>query len=125
MKRRQLLKAAAATPIFTSAELLQLAAARAEQGDASKAASRVRPGDAGWPDEESWNKLKRLVGGRLVKVESPLSVCREKPDSPSCSEVFKALQNPYYIGDHPGLTQTTGWVDAWTSQPSVYAVAAR
>lgn len=125
MKRRQVLKAAAATPIFTSAELLQLAAARAEQGDDRKAASRVRPGDAEWPDEESWNKLKRLVGGRLVKVESPLSVCREKPDSPSCSEVFKALQNPYYIGDHPGLTQTSGWVDAWTSQPSVYAVAAR
>ena len=23
------------------------------------------------------------------------------------------------------LTQTTGWVDAWTSTPSVYAVAAR
>lgn len=24
-----------------------------------------------------------------------------------------------------GLTQTFGWVDAWTSQPSVYAVKAR
>src|SRR5207248_593311 len=30
----------------------------------------------------------------------------------------------YYIGDEPGLTQTCGWVDAWTSTPSVYAVAA-
>jgi FAD/FMN-containing dehydrogenase len=34
------------------------------------------------------------------------------------------LKNPYYIGDSPSLTQTSGWVDAWTSAPSVYAVAA-
>jgi hypothetical protein len=125
MKRRQLLKAAAATPILTGTELLQLAAARAEHVDDRRIASRVRPGDAGWPSEESWNKLRQLVGGRLVKVESPLSICREKPDSASCREVFKALRNPYYIGDHPGLTQTSGWVDGWTSQPSVYAVVAR
>ena len=25
---------------------------------------------------------------------------------------------------NPALTQTMGWVDAWTSQPSVYVVAA-
>jgi FAD/FMN-containing dehydrogenase len=61
----------------------------------------------------------------LVKVDSPLSVCREAPDSPSCDKVFKALRNPYYIGEHPGLTQTSGWVDGWTSQPSAYAVVAR
>lgn len=125
MKRRQLLKAAAAAPIFTGAELLRLSATRAEGGDDKKGASRVRPGDAEWPSEEGWSRLGRLVGGRLVKVESPLSICREKPDSPSCREVFKALRNPYYIGDHPGLTQTSGWVDGWTSQPSVYAVVAR
>ena len=125
MKRRQLLKAAAAVPLLSGAELLELADARAKDGDARKVASRVRPGDPGWPSEESWNKLKQIVGGRLVKVESPVSACREAPDSPSCREVFKALRNPYYIGDHPGLTQTSGWVDGWTSQPSVYAVVAR
>jgi FAD/FMN-containing dehydrogenase len=37
--------------------------------------------------------------------------------------VFRELKNPYYIGDEAGLAQTTGWLDAWTSQPSVYAVA--
>ena len=61
----------------------------------------------------------------LIKVKSPLSICREAPDSSSCGDVFKALRNPYYIGDHPGLTQTSGWVDGWTSQPSAYAVVAR
>ena len=125
MRVIQLLKAAAAVPLLSSAELLELADARARDEGRRKVASRVRPGDAGWPSEESWNKLRQLVGGRLVKVESPVSACREAPDSPSTGEVFKALRNPYYIGDHPGLTQTSGWVDGWTSQPSVYAVVAR
>ncbi len=121
--RRQLLKAAAAIPLLPGAALLRCSAARAEDG-ASKF-SRVRPGDAAWPSEESWNKLGRAVEGRLIKVNSPLSACREAPGSPACAAVFKALRNPYYIGDHTGLTQTSGWIGAWTSRPSVYAVAAR
>ena len=36
----------------------------------------------------------------------------------------KNSKNPYYIRDQVSLTQTTGWVDAWTSRPSAYAVAA-
>ncbi len=125
MKRRLLLKAAAAIPFLPGAELLRLAAARAKDGGLNQVFSRVRPGDAGWPSDESWNRLSRLVEGRLIKVKSPLSICREAPDSESCREFLKALRNPYYIGDHPGLTQTSGWVDGWTSQPSVYAVVAR
>ena len=46
-------------------------------------------------------------------------------ESATCAQVFDALKNPYYLGDEVGLTQTLGWVDAWTSRPSVYAVAAR
>lgn len=34
-------------------------------------------------------------------------------------------KNPWLIGDSVALTQTSGWVDAWTSAPSAYAVAAR
>jgi FAD/FMN-containing dehydrogenase len=60
----------------------------------------------------------------LIKVESLLGACKNAPESASCIEFFKQLKNPYYIGDQPGLTQTSGWVDAWTSAPSVYAVAA-
>ena len=47
------------------------------------------------------------------------------PDSPECQDVLKAVKNPYYVGDQPAGTQTAGWVDAWMSAPSVYAVAAR
>ena len=39
--------------------------------------------------------------------------------------MFKELKNPYFLGDEVGLTQSLGWVGAWTSQPSVYAVAAK
>src|SRR5215471_790728 len=125
MKRRQLLKATASIPLLSRLEWLRLADARAEDGTSNQAFSRVRPGDAAWPSEESWNKLGRAVEGRLIKVNSPLNVCREAPDSPACAEVFKSLRNPYYIGDQVGLTQTSGWVGAWTSRPSVYAVAAQ
>jgi hypothetical protein len=34
------------------------------------------------------------------------------------------MQNPYFVGDNPALTQSTGWIDAWTSAPSAYAIVA-
>jgi FAD/FMN-containing dehydrogenase len=91
---------------------------------AARPQSRVRPGDPAWPSEADWNRLSRDVGGRLVKVRSPLSACTAAPASPACAQVFKDLKNPYYLGDEIGLTQSLGWVGAWTSSPSVYAVAA-
>ena len=85
---------------------------------------RVRPGDALWPSQRRWDELGRAVGGRLFKVESPLTACRSGPNAPSCTDLFTALRNPYYIGDHPALTQTSGYADAWTLAPSVYAISA-
>src|SRR5215469_4603798 len=91
---------------------------------ASRSLSRVRPADPEWPSEASWNWLSQEIRGKLVKVQSPLAECMEAPSSPSCTRIFKELKNPYYLGDEIGLTQSLGWVDAWTSRPSVYAVAA-
>jgi hypothetical protein len=125
MKRRQWLTAAAALPLLPGVDLWQLAAAGADDDHAKRPLSRVRPGDVAWPSEESWDKLGRAVEGRLIKVNSPVGACRKAPRSPACEELFKALRNPYYIAAHAGLTQTSGWVGAWTSQPSVYAVVAR
>jgi hypothetical protein len=85
---------------------------------------RVRPGDASWPSEASWAQLNEIIGGRLIRVNSPLSACREAADGAACGDLFRELKNHYYIGDNVALTQTAGWVDAWESQPSVYAVAA-
>jgi len=58
-------------------------------------------------------------------VRSPLADCGSVSSGSGCAELFKRLKNPYYLGDEVALTQTLGWVDAWTSQPSAYAVAAR
>lgn len=121
--RRRLLQIAAAMPLFPAAWLSMLAPGPARAADAP--ASRVRPGDADWPSEAQWQQLARDVDGALRKVRSPLSACVDAPDSAACAQLFKALKNPYFLGDEVGLTQTLGWVDAWTSMPSVYAVAAR
>jgi FAD/FMN-containing dehydrogenase len=85
---------------------------------------RVRPGDPGWPSEESWGELKKAVSGNLIKLESPLAACKAG-DHDACNELFKGLKNPYNIGDNPALTQSSGWLDAWHSEASVYAVAAK
>jgi hypothetical protein len=45
----------------------------------ARSMSRVRPTDPEWPSEASWNRLSQKVGGRLVKVESPLTACVEAP----------------------------------------------
>ncbi len=98
---------------------------RATTGVPSGPTRRVRPADPAWPSTASWSRLNRDVGGRLLTLQSPLAACRDAPGSPTCAEVVRQLKNPYYLGDQPGLTQNSGWVDGWTSTPSVYAVAAR
>jgi FAD/FMN-containing dehydrogenase len=123
MNRRRFLQSTAAIP------LLPIAASRALTISAKAAAPRaparrVRPSDPSWPSEADWIKFRQTVEGRLIKVESPLTACQKDPDGASCQEILKRLKNPYYIGDQPGLTQNSGWVDAWMSAPSVYAVAA-
>ena len=64
--------------------------------------------------------------GRLHKVVSPFENCTAAPAGAVCQEALTYLKkkNPFYIGDQPALTETSGWVDAWTSRPSVYVVAA-
>jgi FAD/FMN-containing dehydrogenase len=85
---------------------------------------RNRPGDPGWPSADEWAELKDSVDGRLLELESPLAACRVDPDGAACAEALRHLKNPYWLGDQPALTQASGWLDAWTSAPSVMAVAA-
>ena len=80
-------------------------------------------GEPGWPTEADWERLRALVGDRLIAVRSPLDACVGAA-APDCTQLFAELKNPYFLGDEAGLTQTLGWVGAWTSRPSVYAVAA-
>lgn len=125
MKRRALLKWMAGAPLFGA--LLASFPEVLQAGTASVARTlrRVRPGDAGWPSAAEWDGLNTQVGGRLMKLADPLAACRADPAGKACSDFFAAIRNPFYIHDHPELTQTSGWVDAWTSKPSAYAVAAK
>jgi FAD/FMN-containing dehydrogenase len=115
--RRRLLKVSAAVPFMGGLARGASAAAPLQV--------RVRLGDPAWPSEASWDQLGHDVGGRLIKVRSPLADCVGGTPDANCEQVFKALKNPYYLGDEVGLTQSLGWVGAWTSEPSVYAVAAK
>ncbi len=126
MKRRDLLKTAIALP-FLPGLLPQalVGSAWARDRGLRPLRSRVRPGQPGWPSAATWDRLKRQVGGQLVKLESPFAGCAATPVAAACSEALAHLKNAYYVGDQPALTQTSGWIDAWTSVPSAYAVAAR
>jgi len=110
-------------PIFTeSASLFGTSINFFEQQRKFK---RVRPGDTLWPSPEKWKQLNKSINGNLIKLESPLSSCKISSGNAACQQLFKNLKNPYYIGDTPSLTQTSGYLNAWESMPSVYAVAAK
>jgi FAD/FMN-containing dehydrogenase len=85
---------------------------------------RVRPADPDWPSSAAWESLKQQVGGRLAPVVSPLAPCVSAPGSPACATRLEEMKNPYFLSDEPGATQLSGWLDAWTSSPSAYVVAA-
>jgi len=124
MKRRNVLKVALAAPLLPLVWSWGGASAWATAPRATRWHSRVRPGEPGWPSAAQWQQLQHDVDGRLRKLESPFAGCATTPPSATCDEALRQLRNPFYLGDQPALTQSSGWVDAWTSQPSVYAVVA-
>jgi FAD/FMN-containing dehydrogenase len=105
MKRRELLGAGLALAGAALTDTPALAAA----------IQRTRPGTPGWPGEADWETLKQATGGRLSPVTLPDLT---EPDAKTL------LGNPFYIADQPGLSQSSGWLDAWRSSPSAYVVAA-
>ena len=119
MLRRQLLKHAAAAPF------LGLATVAGGRAAAAPWLARVRPSDAGWPSHQQWEGLNAEVGGSLVKPRTVWDVCAAAPGSGECAAVLKQVRNPFYLGDDPGGTQVSGWLDAWVPKASAYAVKAR
>jgi FAD/FMN-containing dehydrogenase len=120
MKRRRFLQTAGAAPLLP----LVGAAPAAPALGAPAVLRRVRPGDPAWPSRARWEGLQANLAGDLIKVESPLVACAASPGGAGCAELFEELKNPYFIRDHVALTFTLGWLGAWTTAPSIYAVAA-
>jgi hypothetical protein len=123
MKRRTLLKLVAAIPLSSLFGSLQNTIAKISKSP-KVFQPRVRPSDPKWPNSASWEKLNEQVGGNLIEIHSPFDSYKSDPNSETSKELLKSLQNPYFIGDQPALTQSSGWVDAWTSAPSRYCIAA-
>ena len=97
--------------------VLPAAAALAKVLPAGAKADRwVRPGEAAWPDVDAWKALADACGGRVTPVEFPAIPAAVAP---------ARLANPFFLGEQPALTQSSGWVDAWMSRPSAYVLRAR
>jgi hypothetical protein len=122
MNRRSFLGAPGALLTGTCFARLRIARA-ATSGETPFA--RVRPGEPGWPSQAQWDGLSNTVSGRLVRIDDPLATCRRASEGPACQAFFKEMKNPYSLSENPALTETSGWVDAWSSAPSAYAVKVR
>jgi FAD/FMN-containing dehydrogenase len=67
------------------------------------------------PNATAWDALARTLGGRLAPVIVP---------NLTDPRIVKLMENPFYVSSQPGLTQSSGWLDAWRSTPSRYVVKA-
>jgi FAD/FMN-containing dehydrogenase len=121
MRRRDLLKLAPCASLI----LGSLSAHASPSSAVAAPRRRVRPGDAAWPSQASWQNLDEAVHGNLIQVEPLLAPCVHEAAGSSCADVMQHLRNPFYLGDQPAGTQVSGWLDAWTPASSVYALKAR
>jgi FAD/FMN-containing dehydrogenase len=117
MRRRKLLKQAASLVLFAAAPITKSLAGIAKL-------ARLHPADPLWPGPAKWEQLKRAVGGNLVRPKTIWAACEAAPGSAECTAAIRYARNPYYLGDNPGGTQVSGWLNAWTPRASAYAVAA-
>lgn len=127
MDRRSLLKNAGKLALLgaTAGNATRPARAQEAQSAASHRARKVRPYDPEWPSAAEWDELRKAVGGRMQRVESIVASAMNGRDAALSDQAVKQLGNPYFIQDHAGGTQSQGWIDAWTSAPSVHAVVPR
>ena len=93
MNRRTFVQRLAALPVLSA--LWQFLPASTHAASTKLSTTRVRPTDPGWPTPASWEKLNRRIGGRLIKVESPLVAGEGASDSAACREILKNLKNPF------------------------------
>jgi FAD/FMN-containing dehydrogenase len=86
---------------------------------------RCLPSQTCWPGEKDWSQLEGKLDGKLIKPQAYLVVCKKNPVGNACKETLTNLKNPFYIESNPSTTQTQGWLDAWSNQPSSFVVEAQ
>ena len=121
MRRRDILKAFAAA----SVPLRWSPTGAGKPPVRGRIVRRARPADPRWPTPQAWASLKEQVDGNLIPVSFPIERLKSAPDRAAARRFISEISNPFYIADQPGLTETFGWIDAWVTQPSVYAVVVR
>ena len=124
IERRKFLKQIASIPALPTVSSCIAMSDWLGSPEAFPSNRRVRPSDPSWPTAASWEKLKQQVGGHLIPVASPLAPCKDAPGSATCAARVEEMENPYFIGEQAGGTQTSGWLDGRVSSPSAYAVVA-
>jgi hypothetical protein len=102
----------------TNRRELLLAGAGLAAGLLSSPQARAQTARSPIGDGPDWTTLESRVEGRLALVEWPLESCLASTGRGDCGVFFASARNPYFLGDHPALTQTLGWADAWVSKPS-------
>lgn len=85
---------------------------------------RARPGDSTWPTPQMWQRLAARVGGRLVQPKPLFLACTEPDQADVCGAIRKEMFNPFFLGEQVSGTQVSGWFNAWTPEPSAYAIIA-
>ncbi|UYV17391.1 FAD-binding oxidoreductase [Porphyrobacter sp. ULC335] len=99
--RRQLLEGMAVLPLALNSPL---------------ALAQPAISQTSWASGRAWNRLRVALGEKLFPVVLP----------DLAGEAGKRLlSNPVAVGDEAGLTQSSGWIDAWQSAPSAYAARVR
>jgi len=99
-------------PLLLAMQYLQTAYAQPEEGK-------------NWPKPAEWERLKEDVQGRLIQVESPIEKCADEDKEAMCARIVEELQSPFDVQKQPWATLSTGWLNAWSTTVSPYAVAAQ
>lgn len=126
MNRRDLLSKAAMLPLLSIGAATQADRASDKRPwPVGRTPRRIRPSDPAWPNSASWDRLNQAIGGHLTKVQLLFAACATDMQGTECRKVLKQANNPFYLGDQPGGTQVSGWLNAWMPAASVYVVAAQ
>lgn len=85
---------------------------------------RCKPNQSCWPGQQDWASLQKQLTGKLIKPVPTIETCQKDASSAACKAAIIDIHNPFFDETQPGNTQSQGWVNAWNSQASTYAVEA-